>query len=219
MMKTKNSKRNAKRNINIALSDLSFLSNPPQYSASLTLGFTQRYIIEGSGGVANRQITNLDLFDSRCFATGATAAYRTLAAIKLKSVEMWCSNTPAVSGSNSLVCEWYNTNPYSGSSSKMYTDSSLGMANIAHVLATPPKNGFSGEWLPNIFGSEYPILELTGPIGTIIDLKMSFQFILDEAPVLVTGTVVAATTGQMYLRHLDSTNASPTIFPIGGLVI
>jgi hypothetical protein len=191
--------------------------NPPQWSSTLRKKFTQRFVVQ-SGGVNQLAINNIEIQDLKCMATSATAAYRIFGAVKLNWVKAWAANTSA-SSSNTIVIEMITNNPYSGSIAKTFTDTAVGTTNVAYVMAVPPQNAFSGEWLPNVGANVYEVFNITAPAGTVIDLGMEVELLDDETATAVTSTVSGATVGILYTRYLDSAAGSPKIQPLGVLYI
>jgi len=177
------------------------------------VNYVQRFVAQ-SAGVNIRAITNLDLQDLKCMATAATSAYRIFGAVKLNSIDMWCANSNATA-SNTLEVEYFTDNPYFGTSSKIFSDTAVGTTNVAHVHAVPPKNSYSGSWLPAQTSQQNTIANITCPQGTVIDVNMTVELIDDESSISVTGAVVAASAGYLYTRLLDSTNGAPKLVPLG----
>lgn len=169
--------------------------------------------MEDGSGITSRAITNIDLIDLKCFAVTANTAYRCFAAVKLKCIEMWAANISALP--NTLVCEYFTNNANIGSTSKAFSDTALGVSNIAHVKAKPPRDSFSSEWLPITAANDYIVANLTCPEGTIVDVTVVFQLIDTENSTAVTGALVGASPGKFYGRPLDSTQATPVFLPIG----
>jgi hypothetical protein len=171
-----------------------------------------------TSAVSAGNITNTDLLDLKCVATSATAASRILQAVKLKSVDMWCTSV-SDTATNSIECQMLTTNPYFGSMSKVFSDSAMGVSDIAHVHAVPPVGSFSGDWVPNIAGTSYPLFQLTCPDGCIVDIVVLVQFKEEETATSVTGTVAAATAGILYTRALNSSTNVNSLVPIGCITI
>jgi len=204
-------KNNRKRSTR---SNNSGIPNPPQWSSTVRFNYVQRFFINTAGGVSQRAITNIDIFDLKCACITAATAARIFGGAKLNSIECWAANSSATA-SNTLVVEMFTNNPNLGSSSKIFSDTAVGTSNVAHVKAKPPKGSFSADWLPNVIGTEYTVFNLTGPQGTIIDINMTIELNDDETALFVLGAFAAGTPGTIYTRALDSTNAAPHITPLG----
>lgn len=175
--------------------------------------YVQRFV-NNAAAVTQRAITNIDLFDLKFVASSATAGYRIIGGVKLNYIEVWSANASG-SAINTIEVELVTSNPYFGSTSKIFSDCAIGTANVAHVKAKPAKDSFTGSWLPNNSANIFTVANLTLPIGSIVDVNMTIEFIDEENATLVSGAVASATTGKLYTRPLDSTNVGPRILPIG----
>lgn len=180
------------------------------------MNYVQRFINNGEP-ITKAPISNLDLLDLKCMATGSSAAYRVFGAAKLNSIEVWSGNATG-NAVNTIEVELATNNPNFGSMSKIFSDSAIGTANVAHVKAIPPRDSFSGAWLPTVGSTEYVLAYLTLPLGSIVDVNMTVDLIDEEAATPVTGTVSAATLGVLYTRSLDN-HSSNVILPVGVLYI
>jgi hypothetical protein len=198
-------------------SGLGGIPNPPQWSSTIKTNFRQRFIATAAVN-SGRQITNVELLDLKCVATAANAAYRLFYGLKINQIEMWAANSSATA-SNTIELEWYTNNPAYGTDSKIITDTAVGTTNVAHIRAKPPKDSFSGAWLPYL-STAYAVFDLTVPQGTIIDIDFTVSFIDDESAIAVTaGAVAGATVGTLYTRYLDSAAGTPLIYPIATNII
>lgn len=183
------------------------------WSSTVTFPYTQRFVCN-SAAPTSRTISNIDLFDLKCMAQAAAVANRVFGGVRLQKVQAWCANS-AGNASNTIEIELLTTNPYTGSRNRISSDTAMGVANVAYASIKTRSNELSGQWLAGVVGTEFPIFNITCPLGTVVDVTMVIELIDDSLGVLVTGTVAAATAGILYTRHLDSTNAAPTFVPVG----
>lgn len=193
------------------------IPNPPSWSSTISVGYTQRFVCNTAGGVASRAVGIKDLLDLKCVAATATSAYRIFTGVKINRISMWCANT-AATAANTIQLEWTNSASIIGSSSRMVTDTAVGTTNVAYITTKPPRGGNSADWIGNV-AANTTLFEITCPQGTIIDVAISVTFADDETATAVSGAVAAATVGILYTRALDSSNVAPALFPIGVITI
>lgn len=149
-------------------------------------------------------------------ATAPTAAYRVMDGIKLKSVEIWAANA-AGNVSNTVELEWVPTN-YAGNSGKTLTDTAMGVSNIAHIYAKPPKDSGASFWVSGNPSSSINFFRLTIPEGSIVDVTCLVSMKDNDVAASVLGSVSGATAGTFYYRPLDS-NGSKLLVPLGAYSI
>lgn len=154
-------------------------------------------------------------------AVSSTSAYRIIGAVKLDSIKVWSPNAASSPLANTIEVEMVTDNPYSGSTSKIFSDTAVGTTNVAYVKATPAWGSFSGGWLPvpNYALLPVTIAKITCPIGSVIDVKLTYELIDTENAMHVSGTVASATPGKLYTRPLDSTQAVPLFQPVGVSIV
>jgi hypothetical protein len=203
-------KRAANSRVSQNKSPISKNPNPPQFKPTVVSQQRVRYVINAAGGVSARGISNIALQDTLCMATAAAVAYRLLDGIRIREIEVWAANG-AGNASNSIVVEFLKT-PGVGGPGWQFSDTALGLSDVAHVRCRPPKGSLAEDWLPSDTNS---LIELTLPQGAVIDIIFDQVFADTDVPVLVTGAVAAATVGKVYRRALDNTNGVPAILPVG----
>lgn len=171
-----------------------------------------RFVCNAAGG-GTRQLDSKDLMDLFCVATAANSATRILDGIKIKSIEMWAANN-AGNSSNTVQIEYLNQNAAGiGGPGTVHNDTAVGLYDIAHVKTQPPKNSTCGSWITGF--STTDLFELILPQGCVVDVVADLVLCESEIASTVTGAVAAATSGKLYCRHLDSTNATPILVPVG----
>lgn len=187
--------------------------NPPQLRPTLNIpNHRMRFVCNAAGG-GTRQIDSKDLMDLFCVATAANAATRILDGIKIKKIEMWAANS-AGNASNTVQVEYLNQNAAGiGGPGWVFNDTAVGLQNIASVSCRPPSNSTASSWITGF--STTDIVELVVPQGSVIDLVVDLVLCESETASNVTGAVAGATTGKLYCRPLDSTNATPIFIPVG----
>jgi hypothetical protein len=186
------------------------LPNPNQWTPTLKITYKQRYFVSANQTAVS--INNQELLDTKFVATGATAGYRVINAVKLKRIEIWAANTSA-SASNTILMEWAGGNPYFGGDSKTISDTAVGTTNVAYISARPPKGSFQDSWITTS-ADNYNMFIVTCPQGSIIDVELIVSFLDDEGAVAISRTLGGATVGYFYTSTLDSAGAGQ-IHPLG----
>ncbi len=144
-------------------------------------------------------------------ATGSTSAYRIFDSVKLKGVEIWAANA-AGDTSNSVLIEYNGLNNIVSSAGMSFSDTAMGLSDVAHVRAIPPVGSLASFWQGP--GTGQDLFRIEGPKGSIVDVELEFTFADSEPPQGVGAAVSGATIGQIYLRALDSTSTA-VLQPIG----
>ena len=171
-----------------------------------------RFVCNTAGG-GTRQLDSKDLIDLFCVATAANAATRILDGIKIKKIEMWAANS-AGNASNTVQLEFLNQNAAGiGGPGTVHNDTAVGLYNIAHLHARPPSNSTAGSWITGF--STTDLIEIVCPQGCVVDVVADLVLAETETLSAVTGAVAGATAGKLYMRPLDSTNATPILIPVG----
>lgn len=218
-MVAKNNKSGASRRVTQNKTPNKGWKNPPQLPATILAGHRFRFVVNQDGGT-QAMITAADLLDLLCMAVSSNSAYRLLDGIKLKEVEAWASNG-AGNVSNTIELEYVNDKLGFGAPGNTFSDTAIGLANIAHICAKPSKKSLAAQWInliadprdPNVIAN-YDLFRLTCPQGTIVDVVVSLSFQDNDDAQTVTGSVAGATSGFLYYRYLDSTSGK-TLVPIG----
>lgn len=180
-----------------------------------TIQAKHRFRFVANGSSYSGSISFDDLADLMCVATGATAAFRLFDAIRLREVEIWACNA-AGDASNTVEVEFLET-AIIGGPGATFSDTAMGLQNIAHVCCKPPKNSRLDLWLNNatgLSGNDVNLFRLAVPKGGIVDIVLEGCFYDNDATVSVTGTVSGATIGKTYCRPLDSAQNTAILLPV-----
>jgi hypothetical protein len=186
--------------------------NPPQFKPTIVTRHKARYVCNNAGGVSARSVSNTELMDHLCLATAAAVAYRLLQGIKVKKIEIWACNS-AGNATNTIVCEFLRSAGVGGPGWS-FSDSAMGVSDIAHIVCTPPRGSLLEDWVPTA-PNNTTLMELTLPQGSIVDITFDISIVDTDAPELVGAAVAAATVGKVYMRALDNSNGAPVIIPVG----
>lgn len=180
-------------------------SSPPQFSSTFTT--TKRVRFQASAALTDVTINPSDILDLLCMAVTTTSAYRIVQAIRATRVEMW-GPMSATLAPVTVSCEFTSDASELAGPSKIFSDTSMGSAQAAHIACSPPKDSVQSMWQQGTPGYNIWCV-LNGPINTVIDIWLTMTMVDSSvvAPIAVAGTVVAATVGQVYVRALDSSSS------------
>jgi hypothetical protein len=150
-----------------------------------------------------------DLLDSLAFVGPGTNIYRTLAAIRIKQVEMWgpmdATLAPAV-----IVVNWLAnaTATLFGGPAKLISDTSMGSAEVAYIKTSPPKGSLASQWFQDSSTPTSAVVEFGFPANAIIDILYEGVFNFDGLSHPCYTGVGLATAGAQYIRPLDLTGSA-----------
>jgi hypothetical protein len=181
--------------------------NPPMLNATITSRHRLRFVNQTA---VNRVITPTEILDLLCVGITATSASRVCDGMKIEFLELWAANDEA---SNTVECEWLNDASGNFGPGKTFSDTALGVTNIAHVACAPPKDSSAAFWLNDTHG-DVGILRLALPAGAVTDMVLQLVLYDNDNPILVSGAVAAASPGKFYCRALDNGNATPQVYPV-----
>ncbi len=156
-------------------------------------------------------MTDYDLLDSKFVATAAAQGARILNAVRLRRIQVWAANSSASTARTLAVEFTTNANAGMGDDSKVFSDTALGVTDIAHVDCRPPKNAYASFWHSVASGAaNNELFNITCPTQSIVDVTFDVALIDDEAVNFVNRVVAAATVGTLYTSPLDASNAGGT---------
>jgi hypothetical protein len=150
------------------------------------------------------------LMDSMNFATAAATAYRLFDAVKINAVEVWCN--PAVGAAPSTVAvQFAGATIGAIGDGRTISDTSMGI-EPAHVRAKPARLSQAAQWQNGDAGADESFY-LTAPVGSVIDVDLSFRTIQPAGPIATTYPPAGATPGELYYRGLDGLASAATNIP------
>lgn len=155
---------------------------------------------------ASTVLTAKSFADLLCVAATTTSAYAMASHTRLRKIEMWgpmASDLVPVT----VTIDWIGSSTSGGfGKSNRVSDTSMGSAEPAHLVARPPPGSQIAEWLQG--SSSNNVVQLVFPANTIIDLTYELVMFDDASTSAVTGAVAGATVGANYVRSLDSVTGS-----------
>lgn len=185
------------------------LMHPPQIS--MTFHGTKKLRFTTGNVGAQGTFTSANIGNCIVVASSAVAAYLIMETIKIKSIEVWTmSQTLNMPATCSVQFFGGTTNP--GSSSRVYTDTSLGSTLPAHVRASPAPG--SAAYLWQTTSSSTNLFEVNTYGYSIIDIDFEYNLSSESYSQAAGAALVGATAGVLYGRGLDSLGVGTTTFPM-----
>lgn len=181
---------------------------PPQLSAPIVVTKTYRFV--ASAAVTSRALTVPEVLDLLCMASAANAAYRIGQSIKIKSIEIWAVS-PALDVPVTVSFQFTSATTGLSGPSILKSDTSMGFDRAAHLLVKTKDREQSGQWQDLSVTGVYGIL--TCPKGSVVDFTYTMSVADVAGGTAVAGAVAGATTGAVYLRALDNSQATPLLIP------
>jgi len=134
-----------------------------------------------------------------------TAVGSFFGSVKLNEVEIFAP--PASQGANATCSvDWIGS---SNSPNREVSDTSVSVSTPAHVKCNPPAQSLAAFWH---IASDDPIMTVTAPVGSIIDVHLSLILQDDDVPVAAIAVATGA-LGTVYYLSLDP-NATHRYTPV-----
>jgi len=188
------------------------VDSPPEFVPTFAIGHKFRFAT--SALILSKPVTRAMLLNLYTMASTTTNQSRLITAIKINRVSMWGQPTALGSATAQVSVEWVGNN----SPSTIHSDTSLGV-RAAYVRSRPPANASCSWWSMSGSSESEVLMNLSGPIGTVVDVDCSVRFVDDEGVVAgEAGTAAGAIAGTVYWNYLDGF-ASKTLAPVGGVRI
>jgi hypothetical protein len=173
---------------------------PPQFSSNVTNRHSFRFTATASSSASISANNLLGIVGNICHVAN-TAVMSIAGSAKLHRVSIY---TPPAAQGASATCQvtWLSATADSPSLLEM-SDTSVSTAQPAHISTVPPKESGAAFWFNS---STDPLFQIVAPIGSIIDVDISYVLNDIGAPG-VAATVVTGTLGVMYWLPLDGTSS------------
>lgn len=152
----------------------------------------------------NGNITFQNLLDTMLMAATAVLGYNLFSAVKVKYVETWANSI--VGSTTSVTVVFDGQTAGSIGDQRVHQDSSMGI-EPAHVKAKPAPKTLASLFQVNSVANAF---FLNVPVGTIIDVGLSFKQNLLGSAVAEQNALVGATVGAVYFRGLDGVAVAAT---------
>jgi len=205
--KTKNLKNRAPRSARTTKQ--SSLTHPPAIEGFEVVHHTKLRFTTGAAFGGN--ITYQNLLDTLCIATTAIAPFALFQFVKVKQLELW--SIAALGTASTLTCSFDGSTAGSQGDLVTHTDVSMGI-QPAHLRVRPKLDTLASKYQPS---SAAVAFYLDIPIGTILDVSLSFKGSAFGSARAAQNASVGATVGQTFWRGLDgvAVAASSFLVPLG----
>lgn len=183
------------------------VEHPPSFTSTKAVNGRARFTC--STAAVDQPIRRVDLLQHLLLGAGATSAFRVIVGFRLKSVAIWAiaGNNPTTAATATCSVEWLSEQ----GPTSIRSDTSLGLAQPAHILASPPPGSLAGFWSVQGSSESTSLFLITCPIGSVVDI--TYEFILQNGETATSVTVPAATPGKLFMTSLDGT-ASNKFVPV-----
>ncbi len=186
-------------------------STPPPLDSVMRIG--QRCRFQATAIISNVEIGWMNLRNLMWVATGATAGYTLIQAVRLKRITVYApprvDTGAGVTADPVRIVLGEGSNAAGARIGTMKTKSGVATnLNGCKVSMKVPVDSLSGMWRfvdSDLSTSEYAF-KLTAPEGSVVDLDLIWQFPLEYEISGATGTTVTAagaTTARFYFNYLD----------------
>lgn len=181
---------------------------PPQINSNVSLGHVYRFLSSSASATTVTVGSLLAACGSTCKAVNTTVTAFT-SSVKVNRVSIW---SPPASQGASATCS-INWIGGLNSSDKEISDTTVSVAQPAHISSSPPPRSLAEFW-NNGSNAAANLFTLIAPIGSIIDVSVS-QILFDEdsGDTSVDTAVAAAVFNKVYYLSLDP-NATHHYTPI-----
>jgi len=145
-------------------------------------------------------------------ATSSSTYYSIAQAIRIKSVDVWC--TPVINGSSgsamstvSVGVAWYSANQ--AASGRVQTDTSLSYASPCFVHATPERSALTSFWVNNVGNAAMFDLivnaTVAGNVTVFLGIDVKFDWVTSNQsyPLLSKTSASTLTVGTVVYPPLD----------------
>jgi hypothetical protein len=192
------------------------IPHPPAINPQVTHHQRMRFTVNATAQPVGGKITFQNLLDTIAIGNGAgTTGFDLFDEVKVNFVELWSAPAQGTAGAVSLQ--------YSGAvagaigDGRVYTDSSMGV-EPAHIRARPARLSQAAQWQPSSASLAFAVGAVAGavagnlPVGTVVDVDLSFRTVATSAVVATQNTFAVGAAGEMYYRGLDGLSIASTAF-------
>jgi len=182
------------------------ISHPPQINPQVV--HRQRMRFTCTTAATALAISFRNLLDAILIATSATVGYDVFDQVRVNLVEVWA--IPATAAATTVAVQYSGGVAGFSGDGRVYSDTSLGV-QPAHVRCRPSAMSAAALW--QVSANATPAFALTCPVGSVVDVDLSFRTVATDAPTAAANALVGATVGEMYYRGLDGVATATTTLP------
>jgi hypothetical protein len=157
--------------------------------------------------LVQQAFTYQNLLDTMNVALTTVTAENLFTHVKVRRIEMWC--VPVVGGTALVACQFVGAGGGSLGSGRVASDTSMGI-QPAHIKVAPDRQSQAAQYQVPTGSAAF---ELTAPVGSVIDVMVSFRNALDNGAAATQNAPVGATAGQIFYRGLDGKAIGTTVVP------
>jgi hypothetical protein len=181
------------------------VNHPPQIQSTLKGSTTLRFSAQNGGAYL---ISARDMLDTLLVGVSTTAAYDIFETIRIKHVELWginvLTNVPVT------VSLQYYDNSNVETATKVFSDTSIGTTEAAHVKASPPSLSSAKFWQGNNSGNLFYIVV---PQYAVIDVAFEYVLASGSYSQVAQNAIVGGSPGIIFARGLDGLASASTALP------
>jgi len=181
------------------------LSHPP--STTFQISTERRMRFNVTTALVEQPFTYQNILDTIGIAKTAIAGQNLFTHVKVKAVEIWC--VPVVGNVALVACAFIGATGGSLGSGRVVSDTSMGI-QPAHIRARTDRTSQVGQYQVS---SASAAMELTAPVGAVVDIIVSFRNALDNGAAATQNALVSAQVGQVFYRGLDGVAIAGTTVP------
>jgi len=185
---------------------------PPQLNQVVLFGTTIRYQKTSASDAAVYTNCFAKLI---CYSTSATTGGVIYEAIRVRKFEAWGLGVTATSGAGGFLT-------YPQAIAFRFDDASVAPYGREHRVTDVPTStrsahivakmkGLQAEWMDVNAASAVtgqPFIRISGPIGMIVDVKVTIQLVLNRSSAMPALAGAGLTTRLAYFNYLDNTDTT-----------
>jgi len=181
------------------------IPHPPPIAPQIT--HHQRMRFTCSTAATNKVITFQNLLDSVLVAVTTILGYDLFDQVRVNFVDLWA--LPSIGTSASVTLQYAGQTLGVAGDGSVHSDNSMGI-EPAYVHAVPQARSQAAQWQSS---QAQEAFLLTCPVGSVIDVDMSFRTVSSNAPMAAQNALVAASIGDIVYRGLDGLAVAGTTLP------
>jgi len=180
------------------------IPHPPAIAGfEITHGVRLRYTVNAALAAA---ITFQNLLDTVNFATTTTAPFNLFQMVKIRRIQLW--TVPALGTASSLLVVFNGVSGGAVGDNVTHTDTSMGI-EPAYLDVSPSRRSLSKNYQ---ISNANIAFTLDVPIGTVIDVDLSFRGSVLSFAKAAQNASVAAVVGATFWRGLDGLPVATTAY-------
>jgi len=156
--------------------------------------------------VFNGEISFQNLLDSIFVAATAIQGNNLFTGVKIRFVEVWSNPSPVSVVPNTCSLSFNGAGTGYTGDNRLHEDISMG-SQPAHIFCKPDRKSLAANFQVSSANGAFL---LTCPVGSVIDVGLTFSQNLQGLAVAEQNACVGATVGAVYMRGLDGVAVAAT---------